>query len=84
MNETSLSWIAGYSNAIGWLEGSAVDLYFWTTYYKTRNFGDEVERIRRVARRMNSMKNLCNKLGFDIYIRGNEPNGGVQGLLSYD
>ena len=30
------------------------------------------------------MKNLCNKLGFDIYIRGNEPNGGVQGLLSYD
>ncbi len=84
MNGTSLNWIAGYSSTIGWLEGSAVDLYFWTTYYKTRNVGGEDQRIRRVAGRMNSMKNLCSNLGFDIFVRGDEANGGVQGLLSSD
>ena len=76
LNAGRISWIAGYSKAIGWLEGACLDMYFWDCYCRTNNHGGPKNRIKRVARRMREgVHPLCIRLGFNIFIRGNDGIG---------
>ena len=74
--------MAGYSEEIDWLEGSTLDLYFWTTYYKSNQAGGELKCIERVAARMAPVHGLCVELGFDIFIRRKGSGGGLKSLLN--
>ena len=82
LNGGRVRWVAGFSEEIGWLQGSAVDLYFWTSYYGSNRAGGERKRIRRVADRMELMRGLCDELGFNIFRRRLGPKGGVEPLLN--
>ena len=35
MEKTKLTWIAGYTKEVGWVESSAMDLYFWNAFYSS-------------------------------------------------
>ena len=85
LKESRVRWVAGYSKEVAWLESGAVDLYFWTTYYRCRRMQDnhdpERRRMERVAKKMMRIKGLCDSLGFDIFVRRLGPGGGVQSLM---
>ena len=81
LDESRVRWVAGYSESIDFLESSALDLYFWTTYYRTNKAGGPSRRIRRAADRLGPVAALCQELGFNIFIRARGPGGGVQALL---
>ena len=83
LDRGSVSWIAGFSESIGWLEGSSVDLYFWTTYFARNRSGGELARIRRTAENMAPIEALCRNLGFNIFVRQRGRSGGISTLLNY-
>ena len=82
LDEGRVRWVAGYSREIDWLESASVDLYFWTTYYGTNRAGGERMRVQRVANRMEPVKDLCHKLGFNVFRRRLGRSGGVEALLT--
>lgn len=83
LDRGGVSWIAGFSESIGWLEGSSVDLYFWTTYFARNRAGGELARIRRTAENMTPIEALRRNLGFNIFVRQRGRRGGISTLLNY-
>ncbi len=82
MDGGRVRWVAGYSEETDWLEGTCLDLFFWTTYYGTNRAGGPLKRIERVAERMGPVMGLCEDWGFDIYVRRRGRGGGVRALLA--
>ena len=82
LNGGRVRWVAGYSEEIGWLDGASLELYFWTTYYSCNRAGGEGRRIMRVANNMAPVRGLCEKLGFNIFVRRPGRSGGVKALLN--
>lgn len=35
LNETKLTWVAGYTESVDWIHSSAMDLFFWHAYYNS-------------------------------------------------
>ena len=83
LDQARVQWVAGYSESIEFLESSVLDLYFWTTYYRTTNRGGPSQRIRRTATKLKPIAGLCETLGFNIFVRKPGPGGGVRTLLDF-
>lgn len=47
-----LTWVAGYTKKIDWMQSSMVDLYFWNAYFSSEVAG-ETNREDRAARMLN-------------------------------
>jgi len=70
LNGSNIHWVAGYSGEPDWLEGAALDLYFWARYYHNDNVGEINQRVRRIARNMRRDAHpLCTRFGFNIFLR---------------
>lgn len=80
LNGSKLHWVAGYSREPDWLEGAALDLYFWARYYHGDNVGEVDQRVRRIARNMSrEVRPLCTRFGFNIFLR--RQNNTISSLL---
>lgn len=70
LKQSNIHWVAGYSGSPDWLEGAALDLYFWARYYDDDNVGTVHERVRRIARNIRrDVRPLCTRFGFNIFLR---------------
>ncbi|MBX9651062.1 MAG: hypothetical protein K2X57_28835 [Xanthobacteraceae bacterium] len=77
--EVGIRWIAGYTEAIGWIESSAMDLLFFNELLNTE--GTETQRIGSVANKLLTLApGLVQNLGFGIYVR-KQRTGGAKNLL---
>ena len=75
LERSEVRWIAGYSEKVDWLEGASIDLYFWASYYRSRDVGTVDERIRRVSTNLKDhMLPACKRFGFNIFIRNENKN----------
>ena len=75
LNNSPISWVAGYSKEVNWLKGASLDLYFWDAYCATNERGGPQRRIARVAETVKrEMLPLCTRLSFNIFIRDSEGN----------
>ena len=47
LNETRLTWVAGYTRSVDWVHSSAMDLFFWHAYYNSSvsDSGTKEERV---------------------------------------
>ena len=81
--KSAVSWIAGYSKSIGWMDSSVVDLFFWNAYYSVSKRSSEKERIESIAGKIDKFMPGANKvLGFNIFLKRGW--GNVEALLPID
>lgn len=77
----SVSWIAGYSEEVDWLDSSALDLLFFN-HLVWSEASTEAEKIKEVAKRITEVApGLARELGFGIYVR-KQGTGGAKNLLA--
>ena len=77
-----IRWLAGYAKDIGWIESTAIDIFFWNEYINSE--GTAKEKIESVARKMKKIfkhRYLCEKMGFDIFVRKKGRGSGVTSLI---
>lgn len=80
--ENPIIWLAGYSKSPDWIEGNAIDTFFFNNWVKQSTHGGESHRIIRVAQEIDAfMPGACRKYGFNIYVRRPGDNG-IQALLT--
>ena len=73
LDNSPISWVAGYSEEVSWLKGASLDLYFWDAFCDTNARGGPQRRIERVAETVSrEMRPLCSRLGFSIFVRDSE------------
>lgn len=84
LKASPVCWIAGYSKKTDWLESTMLDMYFWTTYYSVEPSQNKAKHIRKVAKKIKVVQGLCDKLGFDIWVRERGRGSRVTRLLSGD
>lgn len=72
-------WVAGYENAVDWIDSSALDLLFWNTFLDCSDTLSPLARIKATAAVLNRQApGLVKDLGFQVFVRH---RGGVRGLL---
>jgi hypothetical protein len=73
---TNLTWVAGYSEPVNWIDSSAIDMIFWSKYLherkrnrsRKRGKRSELEMIQHAASEMKMlMPTIFTALGFNIY-----------------
>lgn len=70
--EVGISWIAGYSKSVNWVNSSALDWCFWNEYFR-RCDKPPVKRIEETAAFLSdNLDGLCKKLGFKLYRKKGE------------
>ncbi len=80
LNNSSITWVAGYSEEVNWLKGASLDLYFWDAFCDTNEGGGPEKRVERIAKAVKrDIGPLCIRLGFNIFVRG--ANGDAIPLL---
>jgi len=80
-SDTTIKWVAGYTTSVDWMESSALDILFWSTFY--RKNGTPIERIEATAKNISQMANgLIKDLGFQIYVRKKGKTTGLKNLLA--
>ena len=52
LNETKLTWVAGYTESVDWVHSSAMDLFFWHAYYHS-SVCDSKRKPHRAAEMLN-------------------------------
>ena len=76
--KTGLSWIAGYSKSIDWIESSAIDMIFWSYYLRDRKLNRSRRRGKKSELKMvedatsklhDLMPAAFDKLGFNVYYK---------------
>jgi len=79
--KTPIKWVAGYTTAVDWMESSALDILFWSTFYGMA--GTPIKRIEDTTEHVSQMANgLIKKLGFQIYVRKKGKTAGLKNLLA--
>ncbi len=79
--KTTIKWVAGYTTSVDWMESSALDILFWSTFYGMS--GTPIERIEATAENISKMaKGLIKNLGFQIYVRKKGKIAGLKNLLA--
>ncbi len=78
-----LTWVAGYSNEVDWLESSALDLLFFNEMLSTQRKTNKPRvRIEKVAERIRKLApGLARRLGFGVFVR-ERATGEVVDLLA--
>lgn len=84
-SDAAPAWIAGYAEAINWIEASAMDLLFFNELMKyAKKELTPVQTISAVSGRiMELAPDLARHLGFGIYVR-RQGAGGAKNLLRLD
>ena len=81
VDETKLTWCAGYKKEIDWLDSSALDMAFWKIFqgYNTRpGAKSEIKLIEKTVSDLKSKySSLILDLGFNIAIRRVDDDGDV-------
>lgn len=68
---TSVRWVAGYSEEIDFIDSSMVDIFFWNSYYRHQQTGGVSGIVKMVAKEMKKfMPGAYNDLKFNIFLRG--------------
>lgn len=79
--DAGVSWIAGYSERVDFIESSALDLLFFN-HLVWEDASTEGEKIKAVAKRITDIApGLARELGFGIYVR-KQGTGGAKNLLA--
>ena len=78
--EIGLTWIAGYTKEIDWLQSAAMDMLFFSELVYAEK-SSRKKTIRDVSERLKiNAQGLIEELGFGIYIQSRR-HGGAQNLL---
>ena len=79
--DVGISWLAGYSKTVDWIESSALDLLFFNELIHIEKKTDAAT-IQRVAKKLKTIApQLVKALGFGIYVR-KQRVGGAKNLLA--
>lgn len=77
-----LKWLAGYSQDVDWVESTLLDALFFRRALAFE--GTPIQRVKACVRSLHEdAGGLCEKLGFNVYVRQRGLGGGVKRLLEY-
>lgn len=71
-------WVAGYDRSIGWVDSSALDMIFWSTYMGfAGESGGAKQQVKSTAAHLRNVAgDLAANLGFHVYVRGTGRSAG--------
>lgn len=85
-----VSWVAGYSNDVDWIDSSVLDLFFLRhLLFATPGKGHKApktsaERVRYAAKKTNtSVSGLARELGFHVFVRKPYKSGEIEDLIQH-
>jgi hypothetical protein len=84
---STVTWIAGYGEAVDWVESAVLDLLFWHTLFrleKRKKKATKIDLIEQVCKQISKdAPGLAAKWKFQVFVRRQGPGTEPRGLINY-